>query len=800
MLRLQAVGIGTVMILLLGTTLGWADQPTAAKERPANRLAREISPYLLMHAHNPVAWYPWGPEAFAKAKKEGKLVFLSIGYSSCYWCHVMERESFENDDVAKLLNQWFVCIKVDREERPDIDSIYMTALNVLGQRGGWPLSMFLTSDGKPIVGGTYWPPEDRAIQGETVPGFKSIVKLIHDWHQEKPKELTDQADKVAERTAEVLAGQARGVALVDLDRRLVAGAVDGLKEEFDPVHGGFGNAAANFRGTKFPVPPYLKLLLHEARRGNAVALTNMLTLTLDHMARGGIYDQLGGGFHRYSTERTWTVPHFEKMLYDNAQLVEVYAEAYQLTNNPFYQRMVRETLAFVLRDMTSPEGAFFSALDAETDGKEGRFYVWTDKEIEDALQDKEAIALVKKVYGADDGLNFESKYHIFVLPKPLAETARELKLPVEQLQERLAPLRRQLFEARVKRPRLFLDTKILTSWNGQMIAGFAVAGQALKDSSYVDAAVRAADFVLRHLRTKEGRLLRTYGAQPGKPGEARLNAYLDDYAYLVHGLLCLHDATGDPKWLSEARTLTDTMIQFHGDKDRGGFFYTSNDHEKLFARAKDQYDSVQPSGNSAAAENLVRLWIKTRDDRYRTLAEKTFKAFAANLKANPTNLTAMMRGLALYLDAQEKGKPVEIGKKETGSQGGAKKSDSVVKIQAKGDKPNADGIQKVTLTIAIDEGWHLYANPLPKDFPGLPVTVTANAKTKPADVKVDYPKGKPVKDELVGDHHVYEKEATIQVTVRRAKNDDSPLEISVQVQACTKDKCLLPGVVKLTVP
>jgi uncharacterized protein YyaL (SSP411 family) len=786
------------MILLAGTGLSWADKPAAGKERPANRLAREISPYLLMHAHNPVDWYPWCPEAFAKAKKEGKLVFLSIGYSSCYWCHVMERESFENDEVAKLLNQWFVCIKVDREERPDIDAIYMTALNVQGQRGGWPLSMFLTSDAKPIVGGTYWPREDRENQGEKVRGFKSILKVIHDWHANKATELADQADKVASRTAEVLAGQARGAALVDLDRRLVSAAVDGMKEEFDPLHGGFGNPGANFRGTKFPVPTHLKLLLHEARDRSAVEVGNMLTLTLDHMGRGGIYDQIGGGFHRYSTERTWTVPHFEKMLYDNAQLAEVYAQAFQSIKKPWYERIVRETLAFVLREMTSPEGAFYSALDAETGGEEGRFYVWTDKEIESAVQDKEAIRLLNKVYGADQGLNFESKYHIFVLPRPLAEIARELTLTDKQLEERLEPLRRQLFEARAKRPRPFLDTKILTSWNGQMIAGFAVAGQVLKDSAYVNAAIRAAEFVLGRLRSREGRLFRTYGAQPGKPGEARLNAYLDDYAYLVHGLLCLHDATGDSKWLDEARRLTDTMIEFHADKDHGGFFYTSNDHEKLFARAKDQYDSVQPSGNSAAAGNLVRLWIKTRDDRYRAFAEKSFKAFAGPMKAYPTHLTAMAEALALYLDAQEQEKPVELGKRE--NSGGAKKSDSVVKLKAKGGKPDANGNERVTVTITVDESWHLYANPVPKDFPGIPVTVTVDAKAKPINVDIHYPKGKLVKDELAGDHYVYEKEVVIPITVVRAKGDDSPLEISVKLQACNKDKCLLPGVVKATVP
>jgi hypothetical protein len=357
------------------------------KSHPANRLAKESSPYLLQHAHNPVDWHPWGAEAFAKAKKEGKLVFLSIGYSSCHWCHVMEKESFANEEVAKLMNQWFVCIKVDREERPDVDHIYMTALNVTGQRGGWPLSMFLTADGKPIVGGTYWPPDDKEIMGEKINGFKSILKAVHDAYEGKEtrKGVLDHAEEVAKATSEALVGTVRGLALVELDRELVSAAIDGLKEEHDKVHGGFGSAARRWRGPKFPVPPYLSLLQHEAARTKSDELAQIVHFTLDRMAMGGIYDHLGGGFHRYSTERTWTVPHFEKMLYDNAQLTEVYARAFQMTKNPAYKRVVQETLAFVARELTSPDGAFYSALDADSEDEEGRFYVWTPKELDDVL-------------------------------------------------------------------------------------------------------------------------------------------------------------------------------------------------------------------------------------------------------------------------------------------------------------------------------------------------------------------------------------------------------------------------------
>jgi uncharacterized protein YyaL (SSP411 family) len=653
--------ISLLGLLLMGAlacpTGGRSEEPKDAKNKPVNRLAKESSPYLLQHAHNPVDWYPWGEEAFAKAKKEGKLVFLSIGYSSCHWCHVMEKESFANAEVAKLMNQWFVCIKVDREERPDVDQIYMTALTVRSRgRGGWPLSMFLTAEGKPIWGGTYWPPDDKEIEGEKVRGFKSILKLIHDFYDESPKEILADADKLAEATNNALAGVNRGIALVELNRQLVSDIVDELKGEFDKLHGGFGNPARQFRGTKFPTPPYLSLLQHEAARTKSAELNGIVKITLDKMAQGGIYDHLGGGFHRYSTERTWTVPHFEKMLYDNAQLVEIYTDAYRVTKNSDYRRVLEETLTFIDREMTDKGGGFYAALDADTEEEEGKFYVWTAKELDEALGDKAALTLIKQVYGSDGTPNFEGKYFIFRLAKPLADTAKELNLSEQELQARLEPLRKKLFEARAKRLRPFLDTKVLTAWNGQMIAAYAVVGQTLENKDYIHRAARAADFILQKSRTKDGRLLRTYSARPGEAGASRLNAYLDDYAFLVHGLLALHDATSDKKWLDESKALTEKMIEFHADKDRGGFFYTSSDHEKLFARAKDQYDGAQPSGNSIAARNLVRLWLKTGDDKYRALAEKTIKAFSAQLKSNPTSLTMMGEALTLYLDQRDKQK------------------------------------------------------------------------------------------------------------------------------------------------
>jgi uncharacterized protein len=528
---------------------GQPDTPKdKGKPKHTNRLAKETSPYLLMHAHNPTDWYPWGPEAFAKAKKEGKLVFLSIGYSSCYWCHVMERESFNNEEIAKILNKHFVCIKVDREERPDIDTVYMTAVNVLRQRGGWPLSMFLTAEAKPIVGGTYWPPEDKMIDGDKMPGFKTVLNIVQKAWTDSPKEVEKQAAVLAEATSTALERTAIGIALVPLDRKLVEGAVESVKEEYDETFGGFGSK----RGPKFPQAPKLLFLLDAGERMKAAEPVDMVSFTLDKMARGGIYDHLGGGFHRYSTERTWTVPHFEKMLYDNAQLVEVYARAWRLTKNPQCRRIVQETLAYVAREMTSPEGAFYSSQDAETHHEEGRFYVWTRKEIEAALTDPAEREFIDRVYGLGDTPNFEKKYHILTLPEPLADVSKRMKMSKEQFTGRLEKLKQKMFDARSQRDRPFLNKIALTAWSGQMIAGYAEAGMALGEKKYVETAAKAGHFVLKHQKTKEGRLLRTYGAAPGQQPKAAVNAYLEDYAFLVHGLLSLHDATKDKKWLDEA--------------------------------------------------------------------------------------------------------------------------------------------------------------------------------------------------------------------------------------------------------
>jgi uncharacterized protein len=642
-----------IPLLLLVFLAPLSAQPPE-KKKPRNALAGETSPYLRMHAHNPTDWMPWGPAAFEKAKKEGKLVFLSVGYSSCYWCHVMERECFDNEAVAKVLNENFVCIKVDREERPDIDHIYLTSLQATGNGGGWPMSMFLLPDGRPFFGGTYWPREDRKVMDETVPGFVSILKTVHKTYQGKKEDIEKLADQVSTATTRVINGAGEfGAAIVDLDRKLLAECVDSLKIEFDPDYGGFGNPSRKFVGTKFPQPCRLEFLLGQAQRTRDDELKKMVTLTLDRMARGGIYDQIGGGFHRYSTERTWLIPHFEKMLYDNAQLVELYSHAYRATKNPQFKRIVQETLTYIDREMTSPDGAFYSSQDAETDAEEGRFYVWTDRGLADALPNAEAVDLVRQVYGADGMPNFEKKFHILYLPQPLEKAARDLRMNESELLAKLAPLKQRLYGKRCLETPPLRNEISLTAWSGLMIAGLAEASVALKEPKYLETAKKSAEFVLSHQKTADGRLLRTYGAIPGQKAKAAGAGYLEDYAFLVHGLLNLYDATKDKRWLDESAALTNTMVKLHGEERRGGYFMTANDSEKLFARAKDQYDGPQPSGNSAAVRNLVRLWGATGDEKWKTEADRDFRYFAGSLKSYGPGMVTLADALDRYLEIRD---------------------------------------------------------------------------------------------------------------------------------------------------
>ena len=607
--------------------------PAAESHAFTNRLASESSPYLLLHAHNPVDWYPWGPEALEKAKTENKPIFLSIGYSSCHWCHVMERESFLDEEIADFLNEHFVCIKVDREERPDIDTIYMTALNVFntinrtGRGGGWPLTMFLTPDAEPFFGGTYFPARD-GDRGASV-GFLTIVKYLQQTWEESPERILTDAQTLSKFTKAELE-ELPEVEPAELGSALLVAVQDGLAEQYDPAYGGFGYDENNPQRPKFPEPSNLFFLLDRSRTaGDKEALT-MLVGTLDRMAMGGIRDHLGGGFHRYSVDRFWRIPHFEKMLYDNGQLASVYAEAYAVTGREDYRLVVDELLAFVRRELTDDKGGFYSALDAESEGEEGKYHCWTRMQVEQALAPAE-FELFAGVYGLNDAPNFEGMLYALQMSQALPDLAAEHESTVEEMDARLGALREKLLALREQRPRPLTDTKILTSWNGLMIRGFADAGRILENDEYLLTAARAADFVLTELRQEDGRLYRTYGG-----GAAKLNAYLDDYSFLANGLIALHQATGEEKWVAAARELTDKQIELFWDDEHAGFYFTSDDHESLLARSKSFVDGALPAGNSVAVENLRYLAATLDSESYQDYASRTLSAAARMIRLNPT--------------------------------------------------------------------------------------------------------------------------------------------------------------------
>ncbi len=637
---------------LIFSTVVCAAEPASAPQTAAesstpkhtNRLAKETSPYLLLHAHNPVDWYPWGEEALARAKREKKPIFLSIGYSSCYWCHVMERESFMDEEIARKLNENFVCIKVDREERPDIDEIYMQSLHVYlqlvgsKQGGGWPLSMFLTPDAKPLMGGTYFPPHEK----NGMLGFGTVLDRVNEAWNADPEKWQRTGDSLAEYVADNLR-QRPLLRVVKFNKALLDTVLRAMSGQFDDIYGGFGFAPTNPKLAKFPEPPNLRFLIDYARRANGGPAEKMLALTLAKISQGGIRDHVGGGFHRYSTDRYWRVPHFEKMLYDNGQLLTVYALAYELSPRDDFRRVVEETVEFVLREMTDAGGAFYSAIDAETNAEEGRYYVWGREEVKKVLTPAE-YELWAAVYGIVAEPNFEGHY-IPLLAAPLAATAKQRKLSEAELDAKLQPIRAKLLVARNARPRPLTDTKILTAWNGLMISGLAEAGRVLKRPEYVAAAGKAADFLLNHARDDDGRLMRTYAA-----GAAKIPAYLDDYAFLVDGLIALHRATGENRWLEAARKLTDEQIDLFADEAVGGFFFTSKLHDELFARSKVPTDTVMPAGNSVSASNLLYLAEALDRPEYDSAAEGCLRAGSPLLDEHPAAVPQLAVALARWLE------------------------------------------------------------------------------------------------------------------------------------------------------
>ena len=714
-----------------------------------NRLVHETSPYLLLHAHNPVDWYPWDDEALERAKRENKLIFLSVGYATCYWCHVMEREVFSDPEIAEMMNKDFINIKIDREERPDLDEIYMTATQLLTQRGGWPNSVFLTPDLKPFYAGTYFPPTDMPGR----PGFPTILDAVHEAWVTREDEVIASANQISETIAMATSKVFTSLTAKPLSRSLITGALDYLQTNYSRTYGGFGNAP------KFPNPANLELLLSEYERASDESLLNMVTHTLDMMAYGGMYDQIGGGFHRYSVDAKWLVPHFEKMLYDNAQLAKVYLRAYQLTQEPRYRRVAEEIFGFVFREMTAPEGGFYSAIDAETDAEEGKYYVWTAAEVRKVLG-KKAAERFATVYGVDKGPNFEGKNVLYVPEGRAAED--DLKS--------VASAREKLLVARAKREYPLLDTKIIVNWNGLMIDALAYGYEVLGEERYLAAASKAALFILDTLRKPDGELWHTYTA-----GITKQDAYLDDYAFFVKGLIALHRATGEEQWLDSAKALTDTMIQLFWDSKNGGFYYTKADAKHLIVRTKKPFDSAIPSGNAVAAENLLMF-----GSNYQNYAERTLRTFAESISQAPSSFMYMLFVLNQYLISEE---------------GLSSNTSSLVTGTAE-VKSESDGIFSVQLHLKIAAGWHVNANP-PGQENLIPTTLAVDTDTPIEIVDVAYPKGKSVRFEFSdGSLNIYEGVLTIPLQLKQKPKTlldrTVPITLKLTYQLCNETECLLP--------
>ena len=604
-------------------------------DKKMNRLKDEKSPYLLQHADNPVDWYSWGKEAFEKAKREDKPILLSIGYSTCHWCHVMEHESFEDEEVAKLMNETFISIKVDREERPDIDNIYMTVCQILSRGScGWPLNVFMTPDKKPFYAATYIPKNSR--HGRI--GMMELLPRVEELWKNKREDIVKSANSVAETLA-VATDPTKIQSSEKLNESTLKRAYEQLASRYDPEYGGFGNRP------KFPTPHNFLFLLRYAQRADNPQAVNMVLNTLTHMSRGGIFDHVGFGFHRYSTDAQWLVPHFEKMLYDQALLAMAYTEAYQLTKNKNSKLTAERIFNYVLRDMTSPEGGFYSAEDADSEGEEGKFYLWTENDIVKILG-KDDGELISKTYNTKSDGNFFDEVtgkkpgtNILHLNKDLNQTTKELNIPEDELNRRLEKSRHKLFKVRKKRIHPFKDDKIITDWNGLMIAALAKGGRVFGDETYTAAAARCADFINENLY-KNSRLLHRY-----RNGESGILANIDDYAFLIWGLIELYESTFDLKHLNQAIELTGQMITLFWDGDNLGFYFTPRDGEKLLVRQKEIYDGAVPSGNSIAMYNLLRLSRLTSNSEYEKLSSELASAFSSTLNNSPISHTMFMVAL-----------------------------------------------------------------------------------------------------------------------------------------------------------
>ncbi|MBL8817903.1 MAG: DUF255 domain-containing protein [Planctomyces sp.] len=817
--------------------------PAGKSDVKTNRLALESSPYLLLHAHNPVDWYPWGPEAIEKAKAENKIIFLSIGYSSCYWCHVMEREVFSNPEIAQFMNEHFVNIKVDREERPDLDDIYMTSLLVYQQAvggngsGGWPLSMFLTPDGNPVAGATYLPPADTP-DGRT--GFLTAAgKIVQVW--ENREETVRESSKVLAAEVRRLSGPDVIGQKVSPKVESVTAAVTAIEGLYDPEFGGVDFRATRPNSPRFPNVPRLRLLLEfsqgtqgtEEQRARALQI---LKHSLTAMANGGIRDHLGGGFHRYSTDREWHIPHFEKMLYDQAQMLEIYATTALVTEEPYYARVAGEIADFVIREMTRSEGGFCSALDAETNAIEGEYYVWSPKQVAEVLSQAEADRFMS-VYSMLETQEFEHGYVLHLAAGDAAKPA----VSVEEL-DALRPLREQLLQKRAERPRPLLDDKVLTEWNGMMIQALAQSSRLPGRSGDLAVAERAAEFLLTTMRSPEGHLMRSW-----RNNKAVYRGYLDDYAWLVSAMLTIYDVTQKPLWYERAKQLTDEQIELFYDQEVRVFYYTSDEHEELIARSSPVYDSVFPSGVSVTTLNLQRLnaierasgtATSERIHRYDEIVGSVLERTCSKLVDSPAACAGLALSVRQYVgelaldgevpeqedasdepgescgggfdNGDETSEPgtVTTFKPVLNEAGGAvgflRDENAERPVTAKSflyfDKLERGGQCPIAIELTIGEEWHINANPRHPEFV-VPTELKITSKQKVKLTKVRYPKHELLN--VAGSdepYHVYGGKVIIYGLLEidgSETAEEAEMEIKLTYQACNENECLPPDQIVL---
>ena len=797
--------------LLMTTTAGLAsDADSHELKNPdgswkyTNALAKESSPYLLQHAHNPVNWNAWGPQAFDLARKTGKPIFLSIGYSTCYWCHVMERESFEKPEIAAQMNERFISIKVDREERPDVDDIYMAATQIYSQittgrsQGGWPMSVFLTPPGadgpddpglKPFFAGTYFPP--KAQYGR--PGFTDLLEHLHRaWTEDRAKVLT-AAGKITQHVMQHLR-QASKREKPTLE--LVQNATQQLLDNYEPHHGGFGQAP------KFPQPSNLSFLIAVQRSNANPRLWKALSHTFERMARGGMYDQIGGGFHRYSTDEKWLVPHFEKMLYDNGQLVEVYLAAQRIqpdAKDPaLYDRVVRETCDYVLREMVDETGAFWSAQDAEVDAREGGSYIWTADEVQKVLADKKLTDMAMQMYGLFKGTNFQDPHHrdappanVLYLHWRLDELAQNRGESIDEVLAIKAQVDQSMLAARNKRKQPGTDDKVIVSWNGLMIAGMATAGKQLGESRYTDAAAKAADYILEHMRQGDGEDAGMYRTM--RKGKAKIPAFLEDYAFFVHGLIGLHRATQVERYLDAAKTLTHAaQKRFDATKDYGGGYYdTLADQADLFVRVRSTYDGAIATGNSQTIHNLIDLSELTDDHAYLDRAAHDLSSFAAAMRDRGVGMVHMHHALLRALES-DPGLFDRAGGAVT-SQPAEMPDGQVVAIHV---EPQAielsSGIATLNVSLVIEDGYHINAHD-----PGQEWLIGTSIEADGDDgvtINARYPDGEK-RTYAFSEVPLNVYEGTMQIPVTVTVTDDADrksVKLQVTYQACTDAACLRP--------